>query len=132
MAKVTRKLEQLENLKREIEEAKEKIHSDFGEEIISELEIDYDMLDRKKDIKEVVQMIISEMNSNPFSNDTNKTEDNLENIQRIVMNQKSHNELIVEKNRLQLEIQREKEKERKQRTTRLTQKGALLEKYFKS
>lgn len=80
MAKVTRKLEQLEILKREIEEAKEKIHSDFGEEMISELEINYDMLDRKKDIKEVVQMIISEMNSNPFSNDTNKTEDNLENI----------------------------------------------------
>lgn len=80
MAKVTRKLEQLEILKREIEEAKEKIHSDFGEEMISELEIDYDMLDRKKDIKEVVQVIISEMNSNPFSNDTNKTEDNLENI----------------------------------------------------
>ena len=81
MAKVTRKLEQLENLKREIEEAKEKIHSDFGKELISELDIDYDMLDRKKDIKEVVQMIISAMNSNPFSNDTNKTEDNLENIQ---------------------------------------------------
>ena len=46
------------------------------------------------------------------------------------MNQKTHNELIVEKNRLQLEIQREKEKERKQRTRRLIQKGALLEKYF--
>ena len=46
------------------------------------------------------------------------------------MNQKSHNELIVEKNRLQREIQREKEKERKQRTRRLIQKGALLEKYL--
>lgn len=46
------------------------------------------------------------------------------------MNQKTHNELIVEKNRLQLEIQREKEKERKQRTRRLIQKGALLEKYL--
>jgi len=46
------------------------------------------------------------------------------------MNQKTHNELIIEKNRLQLEIQKEKDKERKQRTRRLIQKGALLEKYL--
>jgi len=46
------------------------------------------------------------------------------------MKNKTHKELIVEKNRLNLEIQREKEKERKQRTRRLIQKGALLEKYL--
>lgn len=74
MAKVTRKLEQLENLKREIEEAKEKIHSDFGKELISELDIDYDILDRKKDIKEAVQIIIAEMNSNPFLNEVEENE----------------------------------------------------------
>jgi len=48
----------------------------------------------------------------------------------IIMKNKTHKELIVEKNRLNLEIQREKEKERKQRTRRLIQKGALLEKYL--
>ena len=74
MAKVTRKLEQLENLNREIEEAKEKIHSDFGKELISELDIDYDILDRKKDIKEAVQIIIAEMNSNPFLNEVEENE----------------------------------------------------------
>lgn len=46
------------------------------------------------------------------------------------MNNKTHKELVIEKNRLQLEIQREKEKERKQRTRRLIQKGTLLEKYL--
>jgi len=46
------------------------------------------------------------------------------------MNNKTHKELTIEKNRLQLEIKREKEKERKQRTRRLIQKGALLEKYL--
>lgn len=88
MAKVTRKLEQLENLKREIEEAKEKIHSDFGKELISELDIDYDILDRKKDIKEAVQIIIAEMNSNPFSNEVeeNETVENEDSLGKVQVN----------------------------------------------
>lgn len=88
MAKVTRKLEQLENLKREIEEAKEKIHSDFGKELISELDIDYDILDRKKDIKEAVQLIIAEMNSNPFSNEVeeNETVENEDSLGKVQVN----------------------------------------------
>lgn len=38
--------------------------------------------------------------------------------------------LITEKNRIELEIRREKEQQRKNRTRRLIRKGALLEKYF--
>lgn len=37
---------------------------------------------------------------------------------------------IQEMNRIELEIKRQKEKDRKERTRRLIQKGALLEKYF--
>lgn len=38
--------------------------------------------------------------------------------------------LIAEKNKLDLQIKREKEQQRKDRTRRLIRKGALLEKYF--
>lgn len=37
---------------------------------------------------------------------------------------------IQEMNRIELEIKRQKEKDRKERTRRLIKKGALLEKYF--
>lgn len=79
MVKVTSKIEKLKELEKQIEEAKSKIHSDFGEEIISELEIDYDLLERKKDIREAVQLIISELNKNPFSD---KDETLVENIEK--------------------------------------------------
>jgi len=78
MVKVTSKIEQLKELEKQIEEAKSKIHSDFGEEIISELEIDYDLLEKKKDIKEAVQLIISEMNKNPFSDEVESPVENIE------------------------------------------------------
>lgn len=38
--------------------------------------------------------------------------------------------LLAEKNQLNLQIQREKQQQRKDRTRRLIRKGALLEKYF--
>jgi len=79
MVKVTSKIEKLKELEKKIEEAKESIHSDFGELMISKLEIDYDLLERKKDIEEVVERIILEMNSNPFSENNNE-EDNIEQI----------------------------------------------------
>ncbi|KMR50902.1 hypothetical protein [Staphylococcus aureus] len=42
-----------------------------------------------------------------------------------------HSELQAKKNQLELDINRYNFNDRKQRTRRLIQKGALLEKYFK-
>ncbi|MGO1454186.1 MAG: hypothetical protein ACTHVM_05710 [Alkalibacterium gilvum] len=46
------------------------------------------------------------------------------------MTQHNVKKLIAEKNKLDLQIKREKEQQRKDRTRRLIRKGALLEKYF--
>ncbi|TLQ07046.1 hypothetical protein FEZ48_07835 [Marinilactibacillus psychrotolerans] len=46
------------------------------------------------------------------------------------MTQHNIKKLIAEKNKLDLQIKREKEQQRKDRTRRLIRKGALLEKYF--
>lgn len=48
----------------------------------------------------------------------------------MTMTQHNINKLIAEKNKLDLQIKREKEQQRKDRTRRLIRKGALLEKYF--
>lgn len=46
------------------------------------------------------------------------------------MSQNNIKKTIAEKNKLELQIQREKEQQRKARTRRLIRKGALLEKFF--
>ena len=46
------------------------------------------------------------------------------------MTQHNIKKLLAEKNKLDLQIKREKEQQRKNRTRRLIRKGALLEKYF--
>jgi len=46
------------------------------------------------------------------------------------MSQHNIKKFIAEKNKLDLQIKREKEQQRKDRTRRLIRKGALLEKYF--
>lgn len=48
----------------------------------------------------------------------------------ITMTEYNIKKKIQEMNRIELEIKRQKEKDRKERTRRLIQKGALLEKYF--
>lgn len=48
----------------------------------------------------------------------------------IIMTEYNIKKKIQEMNRIELEIKRQKEKDRKERTRRLIQKGALLEKYF--
>lgn len=48
----------------------------------------------------------------------------------ITMTEYNIKKRIQEMNRIELEIKRQKEKDRKERTRRLIQKGALLEKYF--
>lgn len=48
----------------------------------------------------------------------------------MTMTQHNIKKLIAEKNKLDLQIEREKEQQRKDRTRRLIRKGALLEKYF--
>ena len=48
----------------------------------------------------------------------------------ITMTEYNIKKKIQEINRIELEIKRQKEKDRKERTRRLIQKGALLEKYF--
>lgn len=48
----------------------------------------------------------------------------------ITMTEYNIKKRIQEMNRIELEIKRQKEKDRKERTRRLIKKGALLEKYF--
>jgi len=63
---ISKKLEKIEKLEKQIEEEKKTIHTNMGEELIQQLGIDYELLSTKKEIKEVVQDIKNSMNSNPF------------------------------------------------------------------
>lgn len=66
MVDISKKLEKIEKLEKQIEEEKKTIHTNIGEELIQQLSIDYELLNTKKEIKEVVQDIKNSMNSNPF------------------------------------------------------------------
>ena len=63
MVDISKKLEKIEKLEKQIEEEKK---TNMGEELIQQLGIDYELLSTKKEIKEVVQDIKNSMNSNPF------------------------------------------------------------------
>jgi len=77
MASIQSKLDRLQKLEEQIESEKEKIHSSFGEEVIKELNIDYESLDTKKEMKSVVQQIIDYLDSSYFES----SEQNEEKIQ---------------------------------------------------
>jgi gas vesicle protein len=72
MANIEKLREDLRKKERQLEERINKVHSWVGEAIVDELEIDYSLLNTKKDVKEVVSLIKSEMNTNPFSNSDEK------------------------------------------------------------
>ncbi len=80
------KLDQIEKLKIEVEEAKKEIHTTFGEKIIQSLGLDYEMLSSKKDINSVVNKIVeslpdylfTDLNNDPINEDNESTELNHE------------------------------------------------------
>ncbi|MGH2081549.1 hypothetical protein ACRCJU_09500 [Aerococcus urinaeequi] len=81
MANIDKLIAQYKELAERIEIEKEKVYTDFGKEIIEQLDIPFEDLGTKKDIKSVVTKIISaintaELNTYLQENDTeNSTED---------------------------------------------------------
>lgn len=81
MANIEKIMSQYKELAERIEIEKEKVYTDFGKEIIEQLNIPFEDLGTKKDIKSVVTKIISaintaELNTYLQENDTeNSTED---------------------------------------------------------
>lgn len=81
MANIDKLIAQYKELAERIEIEKEKVYTDFGKEIIEQLDIPFEDLGTKKDIKSVVTKIISaintaELNTYLQENDTeNLTED---------------------------------------------------------
>ncbi|GMR70834.1 MULTISPECIES: hypothetical protein [Aerococcus] len=81
MANIEKLMSQYKELAERIEIEKEKVYTDFGKEIIEQLNIPFEDLGTKKDIKSVVTKIISaintaELNTYLQENDTdNSTED---------------------------------------------------------
>lgn len=81
MANIDKLMSQYKELAERIEIEKEKVYTDFGKEIIEQLNIPFEDLGTKKDIKSVVTKIISaintaELNTYLQENDTdNSTED---------------------------------------------------------
>ncbi|SFH83527.1 hypothetical protein [Pisciglobus halotolerans] len=61
------KMDQIEKLKIEVEEAKKEIHTSLGERIIKSLELDYEMLSSKKDINSVVNRIVESLPDHLFT-----------------------------------------------------------------
>ncbi|MFL2138964.1 hypothetical protein [Desemzia sp. FAM 23991] len=61
------KMEQIEKLKIEVEEAKKEIHTTFGEKFIQSLGLDYEMLSSKKDINSVVNRMVENLPDHLFS-----------------------------------------------------------------
>ncbi|MFW3364823.1 hypothetical protein ACN2AU_09695 [Aerococcus viridans] len=81
MANIEKLMSQYKELAERIEIEKEKVYTDFGKEIIEQLNIPFEDLGTKKDIKSVVTKIISAINTAEINtylqeNDTdNSTED---------------------------------------------------------
>ncbi|MFV8261484.1 hypothetical protein ACNNMU_08750 [Aerococcus viridans] len=81
MVNIEKIMSQYKELAERIEIEKEKVYTDFGKEIIEQLNIPFEDLGTKKDIKSVVTKIISaintaELNTYLQENDTdNSTED---------------------------------------------------------
>lgn len=81
MANIDKLMSQYKELAERIEIEKEKVYTDFGKEIIEQLNIPFEDLGTKKDIRSVVTKIISaintaELNTYLQENDTdNSTED---------------------------------------------------------
>lgn len=81
MANIDKLMSQYKELAERIEIEKEKVYTDLGKEIIEQLDIPFEDLGTKKDIKSVVTKIISaintaELNTYLQENDTdNSTED---------------------------------------------------------
>ncbi|MGE7365453.1 hypothetical protein ACQKKE_02245 [Desemzia incerta] len=65
------KMEQIEKLKKEIEEAKTEIHTTLGKKLITSLDLDYELLSSKKEIHTVVDKIVKNLPSDLF-NDSNE------------------------------------------------------------
>jgi len=74
LAKIDKLQDKLRKLEEQIEKEKEEAHKGLGEELVKQLDLDYELLSTKKEIKSVVELIVSELNSNPFSNDIEKNE----------------------------------------------------------
>lgn len=74
LAKIDKLQDKLRKLEEQIEKEKEEAHKGLGEELVKRLDLDYELLSTKKEIKSVVGLIVSELNSNPFSNDIEKNE----------------------------------------------------------
>lgn len=72
LAKIDKLKEKLKKLEEQLEKEKEEAHKNLGEELVKQLDIDYDLLGTKKETKAVVEMIINELSSNPFSDETEK------------------------------------------------------------
>lgn len=70
MAKIDKLQEKLKKIEEQLEKEKEEAHKKLGEELIKQLGIDYELLGTKKEIKAVVEMIINELNMNPFSDES--------------------------------------------------------------
>jgi len=65
---IRKKEEELRKTEEQLEERLDKVHSWLGESLVDELNIDYDLLNTKKDVQEVASLITAEMKSNPFLN----------------------------------------------------------------
>ena len=60
-------MEQIEKLKKEIEEAKTEIHTTLGKKLITSLDLDYELLSSKKDINNAVDKIVNNLPHDLFN-----------------------------------------------------------------
>jgi len=74
LSKIERLQERLRQLEEQLEKEKEEAHKNLGEELVKQLDIDYELLSTKKDVKSVVEMIANELESNPFSDESQPLE----------------------------------------------------------
>jgi len=84
------KIDQMEKLKKEIEDTKKNINSAVGEILIKDLGLDYEELSSKKEINKIVKKIKEKLPDDFFKNkETNSNEIKNDSEQKI-NNQNSH------------------------------------------
>lgn len=93
LANIDKLQDKLRRLEEQIEKEKEEAHKGVGEELVKQLDINYELLSTKKEIKSVVELIVSELNSNPFSNDPGeKKSDTISEPEPVVAGQENDND----------------------------------------
>lgn len=92
MANIDKLIAQQKELAERIEQETEKVYLDFGKEFINELEIPFEKLGTKKEIKEVVTKLKSQINLDEFQNTSENSVDSEEDLSNNNQNIYAENE----------------------------------------